>query len=72
MGHFEFQPKTRLIFGNGTISRLGTLSRELGFRRTLLVADHGLQAVGYVDCALKLLAARHRSDRLPRFRRESG
>ncbi len=57
MGHFEFQPKTRLIFGNGTIGRLGTLSRELGFRRTLLVADHGLQAVGYVDCALKLLAA---------------
>src|SRR5579862_5083276 len=57
MGHFEFQPKTRLIFGKGTIGRLGTLSRELGFRRTLLVADHGLQAVGYVERALKLLEA---------------
>jgi alcohol dehydrogenase len=56
MGHFEFQPKTRLIFGAGAIGRLGALARDLGFRRALLVADHGLLDVGYVSRASKLLA----------------
>ena len=49
---FEFQLKTRLIFGAGAIQRLGELARELGFRRTLLVADHGLVTSGHVDEAL--------------------
>src|ERR1700674_4858477 len=42
LNSFEFQLQTRLIFGSGAISRLGELARELGFRRTLLVADQGL------------------------------
>src|SRR5947207_1006826 len=52
MNTFEFQLQTRLIFGAGSIDRLGELARELGFRRTLLVADHGLVASGHVDEAL--------------------
>ena len=48
---FDFHPRTRLIFGDHTSDRLGELAAELGFRRTLLVADHGLQAVGHVDRA---------------------
>ena len=31
-----------MIFGAGAIERLGELARELNFKRTLLVADHGL------------------------------
>ena len=52
MDSFEFQLQTRLVFGAGAIVRLGDLARELGFRRTLLVADHGLVASGHVDEAL--------------------
>ena len=52
MKSFDFQPRTRLIFGPGTIGELGTIARELGFRRTLLVADHGLVASGHVDEAV--------------------
>ena len=45
---FDFQPRTRTIFGAGVIERLGELGKELGFKRTLLVADHGLVASGHV------------------------
>jgi alcohol dehydrogenase len=52
---FELHLKTRLVFGDGAIRRLGELARELGFRRTLLVADCGLVAAGHVGEAAKLL-----------------
>jgi alcohol dehydrogenase len=52
MDSFDFQLQPRLIFGAGTIKRLGELSRELGFRRTLLVADRGLVDSGHVDEAV--------------------
>jgi alcohol dehydrogenase len=55
MQSFDFQTRTRLVFGEGVMSRLGTLARELGFRRTLLVADHGLVASGHVQEALDFL-----------------
>lgn len=48
MNPFEYQPRTRVVFGAGTIKRLGALARELNFRRTLLVADRGLVASGHV------------------------
>jgi len=53
---FEFQTRTRIIFGEGAIDRLGALARELKFRRPLLVADHGLQASGHVAEASQSLA----------------
>src|SRR4026209_2202866 len=52
MKSFDFQPRTRVVFGPGVIERLGELARELNFRRTLLVADHGLVASGHVDEAV--------------------
>jgi alcohol dehydrogenase class IV len=52
---FDFHPRTRLIFGTGTLAQSGTVAAELGFRRTLLVADPGLAAVGYVERATELL-----------------
>ena len=52
MKSFDFQPRTRVVFGAGAIERLGELARELNFRRTLLVADHGLVASGHVDEAV--------------------
>src|SRR5262245_34095790 len=54
--HFEFQPRTKLIFGAGAFERIGPIARELGFRRTLLVADSGLIDAGHVGRATDLLA----------------
>lgn len=55
MQSFDFQNRTRLVFGAGSIRQLGDLAAELGFRRTLLVADRGLVASGHVDEALEPL-----------------
>ena len=52
MQAFDFQPRTRVIFGPGAIERLGDFARELNFRRTLLIADRGLVASGHVAAAL--------------------
>ena len=57
MQSFDFQSHTRVVFGEGAISRLGELARELAFHRTLLVADPGLLASGYVQEASALLNA---------------
>jgi len=57
MQSFDFQTRTRLVFGEGAIGRLGALAQELGFRRSLLVADHGLLASGHVQEALDSLAS---------------
>ena len=55
MQPFDFQSRTRLIFGEGSFERLGALASELGCRRTLLVADKGILACGYVETATRLL-----------------
>jgi len=57
MESFDFHTRTRLVFGAGAFERLGELARDLGFNRTLLVADRGMVACGYVDEAVKLLNA---------------
>jgi alcohol dehydrogenase class IV len=54
---FDFRLRTRLVYGPGTLARLGELAAELGFRRTLLVADRGLLSAGYVGRAADLLRA---------------
>src|SRR5262245_32434564 len=57
MEGFDFVPRTRVIYGPGTLPRLGELARELGFRRTLLVSDPGLVGAGYVAAAVGSLAS---------------
>jgi alcohol dehydrogenase class IV len=54
---FDFQLRTRVVFGQGTLDRLGLLARGLGFTRTLLVADRGVVEAGYVGEAIRLLEA---------------
>jgi alcohol dehydrogenase class IV len=55
MQPFDYQNRTRVVFGEGSFERLGLLARELEFSRTLMVADRGLVACGYVDQARRLL-----------------
>lgn len=52
---FDFHPQTRIVFGPGTISRLGELTRELGGRRVLLVTDPGLEQAGHPQRAVRSL-----------------
>src|SRR2546426_2633431 len=52
---FDFHPRSRVVFGPGTLSRIGERSREIGIARVLLVADRGILATGYVDAARKAL-----------------
>src|SRR5919106_415133 len=44
---FDFHTATRVVFGPGSLNRLGELARELGDTRVLLVTDPGLEAAGH-------------------------
>ncbi len=55
MESFDFHARTRVSFGLGAFERLGEIARELDFKRTLLVADDGMIACGYVEEASRLL-----------------
>jgi alcohol dehydrogenase len=44
---FDFHAPTRVVFGAGTLARLGEVARELGATRVLLVTDPGLEEVGH-------------------------
>ena len=59
MESFDFQPHTRVLFGAGKFAMLGELACALQFQRTLLVADRGMIACGYVAEAIKLLRQFH-------------
>jgi len=51
---FDHQPRTRLLFGNGTLARVGDLARDLG-QRALIVSDPGIVKAGYVERAAGFL-----------------
>lgn len=52
---FDYQPRTRVVFGAGTVARLGELARELGGSRTLIVTDPGILKAGHVERAIGML-----------------
>ena len=54
---FDTTLHLRLVFGNGTLSRLGELASEHGAGKVLLVTDPGIRAVGHVDRAQASLEA---------------
>ena len=70
---FDFQLRTRTIFGGHAADRAGSLARELGFRRTLLVADPGIVAGRPRRGGPALARSRRRSpsSRFSDFARES-
>ena len=55
MLNIDFEHRTRLVFGNGTISRLGELARQLGADRVLIVSDPGVQEAGHFENGLESL-----------------
>ncbi len=57
---FDYDPRARLVFGPGSLGRLGELAAELagggGARRVLLVTDSGIRKAGHAERATRLLA----------------
>lgn len=54
-GGFDFRPRTRIVYGAGALAHLGSIARELGARRALLVTDPGVRAAGHPARAAALL-----------------
>lgn len=54
---FDFQPRTRIVFGPGTLAKLGQLASELGARRALVVSDPGIVRAGHSAKGIKVLEA---------------
>jgi alcohol dehydrogenase len=52
---FDYHSPTRVVFGAGTLDRLGELARELGESRVLLVTDPGLEQAGHPQRAIHSL-----------------
>jgi alcohol dehydrogenase len=52
---FDSHPQPRLVFGPGTLARLGELAREFGATRVMLVTDAGLQRAGHPQRAAEYL-----------------
>lgn len=54
---FDYQPRTRVVFGPGKLAELGELARGLSARRALLVTDQGLEKAGHPQRARAYLEA---------------
>ncbi len=54
---FDYQPRTRMVFGAGTLARVGQLARELGGTRVLVVTDPGIVAAGHAHRAMQVIRA---------------
>ncbi len=47
MSPFDFYLPTRIVFAAGAVKQLGTLARELGAKRVLMVSDTGVVKAGH-------------------------
>ena len=56
MSPFDFQPRTRIVFGPGKIETLGELASEMGARRALVVSDPGVITAGHTAKGIAALA----------------
>ncbi len=54
---FDYQFRTRLIFGANSVERAGELARELSARKILLVTDPGIVKAGHAERVLRILEA---------------
>ena len=57
LGAFDYQPRTRIVFGPDSLERVGELARDLGGRRALLVTDRGIVAAGHAGRAVGFIIA---------------
>lgn len=55
MTPFDFQPRTRIVFGPNRVDSLGELAGELGVRRALVISDPGIVASGHTQRGIDAL-----------------
>ena len=55
---FDYQPRTRVVFGVNSIKRVGELAKTLDARRVLLVTDRGIVAAGHAARVQRLAPSR--------------
>ena len=53
----DLNTQTRIVFGTGSVSQLGTLSASLGVSRVLVVSDPGIEEVGHTQRGVESLQA---------------
>ena len=53
---FDFDPRTRVVFGSGTVTRLGQLAKDLGGTKVLFVTDPGIEQAGHASKGLATLS----------------
>lgn len=54
---FETAPRTRLVFGAGSLNRAGELAAEIGAKHALIVTDAGIVKAGYAARCKEILEA---------------
>src|SRR5580698_1092029 len=52
---FDYQPRTRLVFGTDSVEGVGRLARGIGARKVLLVTDPGIVTAGHAGRVERLL-----------------
>ncbi len=52
---FDFQPRTRIVFGINSVNRAGELAKDLSAKSALLVTDRGIVSAGHAARVAKLL-----------------
>ena len=51
----DYEPATRLVYGDNSLNQLGELASEIAENKVLLVTDAGVRSTGHVDRAAKIL-----------------
>ena len=54
---FDYQSRTRLVFGVNSVERVGDLAREIGAKKVLLVTDPGIAAAGHAGRVERFLTS---------------
>jgi alcohol dehydrogenase len=57
LASFDHQPRTRIVYGEGIVERVGELARETGIQQALVVTDAGIAAAGHLDLVRESLDA---------------
>ncbi len=55
MTGFDHQPRTRIVFGPGSVDRVGEIALELGAKNPLIITDPGVRAAGHADLVIDSL-----------------
>src|SRR5437016_973484 len=55
LSKFDYQPRTRIVFGVDSVEKIGDLARGLGAKKILLVTDSGIVSAGHAERVKKFL-----------------